>query len=85
MLSLCLGLDLQRRQEPNQGVQKQIDLFGAAERVGFYNTFAARALQDRIEIPRSARSRSAATARPARSMPCAGRASPPCNSTPNRC
>ncbi|MGU1148218.1 anthranilate synthase family protein [Pseudomonas aeruginosa] len=51
VLSLCLGLDLQRRQEPNQGVQKQIDLFGAAERVGFYNTFAARALQDRIEIP----------------------------------
>ena len=45
------GPDLQRRQEPNQGVQKQIDLFGAAERVGFYNTFAARALQDRIEIP----------------------------------
>ncbi len=43
VLSLCLGLDLQRRQEPNQGVQKQIDLFGAAERVGFYNTFAARA------------------------------------------
>lgn len=42
VLSLCLGLDLQRRQEPNQGVQKQIDLFGAAERVGFYNTFAAR-------------------------------------------
>ncbi|MBE1114207.1 hypothetical protein IH744_27405, partial [Escherichia coli] len=38
VLSLCLGLDLQRRQEPNQGVQKQIDLFGAAERVGFYNT-----------------------------------------------
>ncbi|HBO5571043.1 TPA: phenazine-specific anthranilate synthase component I, partial [Pseudomonas aeruginosa] len=32
VLSLCLGLDLQRRQEPNQGVQKQIDLFGAAER-----------------------------------------------------
>ncbi|MCE5426395.1 phenazine-specific anthranilate synthase component I, partial [Enterococcus faecalis] len=49
--SLCLGLDLQRRQEPNQGVQKQIDLFGAAERVGFYNTLAARALQDRSEIP----------------------------------
>ncbi len=48
MLSLCLGLDLQRRQEPNQGVQKQIDLFGAAERVSFPNTFAARALQDRI-------------------------------------
>ncbi|MFG9935375.1 chorismate-binding protein, partial [Pseudomonas aeruginosa] len=33
------GPDLQRRQEPNQGVQKQIDLFGAAERVGFYSTF----------------------------------------------
>ncbi|VTQ65191.1 phenazine biosynthesis protein PhzE [Pseudomonas aeruginosa] len=72
VLSLCLGLDLQRRQEPNQGVQKPDRLFGAAERVGFYNTFAARALQDRIEIPRSARSRSAATARPGEVHACAG-------------
>ncbi|GCB50883.1 anthranilate synthase family protein [Streptomyces sp. NL15-2K] len=35
-----LGLPLRRRAVPNQGVQKEIDLFGATERVGFYNTFA---------------------------------------------
>ncbi|KIH80452.1 anthranilate synthase family protein [Pseudomonas batumici] len=50
VLSRCLGLDLQRRAIPNQGVQKQIDLFGARERVGFYNTFAARSGEDRIEV-----------------------------------
>ncbi|MED7949839.1 anthranilate synthase family protein [Streptomyces sp. BE303] len=40
---LCaeLGLPLVRRETPNQGVQREIDLFGAGERVGFYNTFAA--------------------------------------------
>ncbi|MDQ0757378.1 anthranilate synthase family protein [Streptomyces canus] len=40
VLGLGLGLPLRRREVPNQGVQKEIDLFGAAERVGFYNTFA---------------------------------------------
>jgi len=40
VLGLRLGLPLRRRDTPNQGVQKQIDLFGGAERVGFYNTFA---------------------------------------------
>lgn len=40
VLGLRLGLPLRRREVPNQGVQKEIDLFGAAERVGFYNTFA---------------------------------------------
>jgi len=50
VLSRCLGLDLQRRAIPNQGVQKQIDLFGARERVGFYNTFAAQSREDRIEV-----------------------------------
>ncbi|MCX5372769.1 anthranilate synthase family protein [Streptomyces sp. NBC_00103] len=39
VLGLRLGLPLRRRTVPNQGVQKQIDLFGGAERVGFYNTF----------------------------------------------
>ncbi len=40
---LCgeLGLPLVRRTVPNQGVQRAVDVFGAAERVGFYNTFAA--------------------------------------------
>ncbi|MEV5339257.1 chorismate-binding protein [Streptomyces sp. NPDC052676] len=41
VLALRLGLPLRRRDVPNQGVQKEIDLFGARERVGFYNTFAA--------------------------------------------
>ncbi|MFC4010187.1 anthranilate synthase family protein [Nonomuraea purpurea] len=43
VLSTRLGFELRRKEEPNQGVQKEIDLFGRAERVGFYNTFAARA------------------------------------------
>ncbi|MGW1607078.1 anthranilate synthase family protein, partial [Streptomyces eurythermus] len=41
VLSMLLGLDLLRRPAPNQGAQHVIDLFGRAERVGFYNTFAA--------------------------------------------
>ncbi|QES39659.1 phenazine-specific anthranilate synthase component I [Streptomyces venezuelae] len=40
VLGLQLGLRLRRREVPNQGVQKQIDLFGAPEHVGYYNTFA---------------------------------------------
>ncbi|MEU6826919.1 anthranilate synthase family protein [Streptomyces atriruber] len=40
VLGLQLGLDLRRRDVPNQGVQKEIDLFGAPEHVGYYNTFA---------------------------------------------
>ncbi|MFB7673757.1 anthranilate synthase family protein [Kitasatospora purpeofusca] len=40
LLGLRLGLPIRRRAVPNQGVQKEIDLFGGAERVGFYNTFA---------------------------------------------
>lgn len=40
---LCshLGLELMRKETPNQGTQKEINLFGAQEKVGFYNTFAA--------------------------------------------
>jgi phenazine biosynthesis protein phzE len=49
VLSLRLGLDLVRRDVPNQGVQREIDLFGARERVGFYNTFAANSQADRID------------------------------------
>lgn len=50
VLCLRLGLALQRRDAPNQGVQKEIDLFGERERVGFYNTFAARSTADGTEI-----------------------------------
>ncbi|SES39847.1 anthranilate synthase family protein [Actinokineospora terrae] len=41
LLSARLGLDLVRRDVPNQGTQLPIDLFGTRRRVGFYNTFAA--------------------------------------------
>jgi phenazine biosynthesis protein phzE len=50
VLSLRLGLDLVRRETPNQGVQREIDLFGARERVGFYNTFAAHSAEDKREV-----------------------------------
>ncbi|MFD2232597.1 anthranilate synthase family protein [Phaeospirillum tilakii] len=49
VLSLRLGLDLERRAVPNQGVQKEIDLFGSRESVGFYNTFSARSRRDFLE------------------------------------
>ncbi|MFH8570530.1 anthranilate synthase family protein [Streptomyces sp. NPDC017993] len=50
VLSEALGLDLVRRDVPNQGVQRAIDLFGSRERVGFYNTFAARSTEDKLDI-----------------------------------
>jgi 2-amino-4-deoxychorismate synthase len=50
VLALRLGLALRRREEPNQGVQKEIDLFGRLERVGFYNTFAAVCADDEVDV-----------------------------------
>ncbi|QXE39569.1 anthranilate synthase family protein [Streptomyces sp. GMY02] len=49
VLATLLGLPLVRRDVPNQGVQREIDLFGRRERVGFYNTFAARSGSDKTE------------------------------------
>lgn len=45
---LCteLGYRIARRDTPNQGVQKEIELFGSRETVGFYNTFAGLACTD---------------------------------------
>ncbi|MFF1379134.1 anthranilate synthase family protein [Streptomyces sp. NPDC058308] len=51
VLAAELGFGLVRRDVPNQGVQREIDLFGATERVGFYNTFAARSPADEVERP----------------------------------
>ncbi|MCX4696571.1 anthranilate synthase family protein [Streptomyces sp. NBC_01408] len=51
VLSTTLGFELVRRAEPNQGVQKEIDFFGRRERVGFYNTFAARSAVDSAIVP----------------------------------
>jgi 2-amino-4-deoxychorismate synthase len=46
ILASALGMELVRKRTPAQGVQEEIDLFGRRERVGFYNTFAARSEQD---------------------------------------
>ncbi|WUH93964.1 anthranilate synthase family protein [Streptomyces sp. NBC_00433] len=42
LLAAELGLDLVRKDEPFQGAQRTIDLFGRKETVGFYNSFTAR-------------------------------------------
>jgi phenazine biosynthesis protein phzE len=42
LLAAELGLDLVRKDEPFQGAQRTIDLFGRRETVGFYNSFTAR-------------------------------------------
>jgi phenazine biosynthesis protein phzE len=41
ILCLELGLPIIKRAVPNQGAQREIDLFGTCEAVGFYNTFVA--------------------------------------------
>lgn len=41
VLAGLLGLRLHRRDAPYQGLQREIDLFGRARRVGFYSTFTA--------------------------------------------
>lgn len=51
VLSRLLGFDIVRRQVPNQGVQREIDLFGTPERVGFYNTFTAHSTEESRWIP----------------------------------
>ncbi|MDM4719750.1 anthranilate synthase family protein [Micromonospora sp. WMMA1363] len=50
---LCglLGLPVHRRDTPYQGLQREVSLFGARRRVGFYSTFAARADADRLDTP----------------------------------
>ncbi|WP_329037078.1 anthranilate synthase family protein [Streptomyces sp. NBC_01725] len=51
VLSRRLGFELSRRAEPNQGVQRSIDLFGRPERVGYYNTFAAVSRTGHRDVP----------------------------------
>ncbi|MQY06452.1 anthranilate synthase family protein [Actinomadura macrotermitis] len=46
-----LGLPIARRAAPNQGAQRTVDLFGEPELVGFYNSFALRADDDRLDVP----------------------------------
>ncbi len=51
ILSSMMGLNLLKRDVPNQGVQKEIRLFDKKERVGFYNTFSAYSSVDEIINP----------------------------------
>jgi phenazine biosynthesis protein phzE len=41
VLAAALGLPLHRKDAPYQGMQREIDFFGRAERVGFYSTYTA--------------------------------------------
>ncbi|WP_143660579.1 aminodeoxychorismate/anthranilate synthase component II, partial [Streptomyces fradiae] len=42
LIAAELGLPIVRKRVPLQGAQLDVDLFGARERVGFYNSFTAR-------------------------------------------
>ena len=46
LIAAELGLDIVRKEVPYQGAQTDIDLFGRAETVGFYNSFVARCDDD---------------------------------------
>jgi phenazine biosynthesis protein phzE len=51
VLSLVLGLEVRRGAAPDQGRQREIELFGENETVGFYNTFAAHSDADKLDVP----------------------------------
>ncbi|MFI7545318.1 anthranilate synthase family protein [Actinoplanes sp. NPDC049599] len=48
VLAAALGLRLHRRDSPYQGVARDIPLFGAVRRVGFYSSFTALSPADRL-------------------------------------
>ncbi|MEU6073601.1 chorismate-binding protein [Micromonospora sp. NPDC047074] len=48
LLAGLLGLALHRRDAPYQGLQREVELFGAPRRVGFYSSFTALADADRL-------------------------------------
>jgi 2-amino-4-deoxychorismate synthase len=51
ILSALLGLDLHRRDSPYQGVARDVELFGATRRVGFYSSFSALCPTDAFGSP----------------------------------
>ncbi|MFC7614845.1 anthranilate synthase family protein [Actinokineospora soli] len=85
VLSAELGLPVRRCATAAQGTRREIDLFGARETVGFYNSFAARSGRDVLVHPATGGWRSAGTPTPASCTPCAAAGSPRCSSTPSRC
>ncbi len=52
VLCTLLGLPVRCKEVPSQGTQHRISIFGRDEKVGFYNTYAARCASDRIPCPR---------------------------------
>ncbi len=51
VLAATLGLPLYRKDEPYQGMQREIDFFGRRERVGFYSTYTARSESSTLDSP----------------------------------
>jgi phenazine biosynthesis protein phzE len=51
VLAATLGLPLFRKDEPYQGMQREIDFFGRPERVGFYSTYTARSASSTVDSP----------------------------------
>jgi phenazine biosynthesis protein phzE len=51
ILAVHLGLPLARRESPYQGLARDVDLFGASRRVGFYSSFAAVASSESLTSP----------------------------------
>jgi phenazine biosynthesis protein phzE len=51
VLAGLLGLPLRRRDAPYQGLARDVDLFGAVRRVGFYSSFTAVSAADMIDTP----------------------------------
>ncbi|GIJ16246.1 anthranilate synthase family protein [Micromonospora gifhornensis] len=51
LLAGLLGLRVDRRAAPYQGLQRTVPLFGTPRRLGFYATFTARAAADRQDSP----------------------------------
>jgi phenazine biosynthesis protein phzE len=51
LLCQYLGIKLMRRNIPNQGTQREIDLFGSRERVGFYNSYVGWSGAEEFECP----------------------------------
>jgi phenazine biosynthesis protein phzE len=49
ILAAECGFPVVRKDRPNQGLQREIALFGRAERVGFYNTFVALSDEDQVD------------------------------------
>eukprot|EP00919_Chromeraceae_sp_WS-2016_P031144 GHVR01073600.1.p1 GENE.GHVR01073600.1~~GHVR01073600.1.p1 ORF type:complete len:143 (+),score=26.11 GHVR01073600.1:306-734(+) len=48
-LAYVLGLQLQKKQFPRQGVQAEVSVFGSTELVGFYNSFFVKEDKEKLQ------------------------------------